>query len=124
MPLRTVDDDLVRRPLREQVQKQATQRPKIDLVSGEKALNAPVIGLLLGPGLQRQGYFRQICGRQRKDRRGKPGHELQPGEVPVEIAGKNVGQRAYVWHGKRVWCRQRSRVGSRSVLPGIGPVLF
>ena len=45
MPLRAVDDDLVGRPLWKQVQKQDAQRRKIDLVSGEKALNAPVIGL-------------------------------------------------------------------------------
>jgi hypothetical protein len=44
--------------------------------------------------------------------------------MPVEVARENVGERAHVWHGKRVWCRQRSRIGPRSVLPDIRPVLL
>ena len=123
MPLRTVDHDHVRRGLRKQVQKQASQCCEINIVLRQKPLDAAVIRLLLNTGFQGQGNLPQIRRRQSEQRRGKSRHELEPGPMPPKVIGENVRDRGDVSHNQRGWrVAKIATWWSRSVLPGAGPV--
>jgi hypothetical protein len=96
VPLGAVDDDHVRRLLRQQMHQQPAQRPEVDGVVGEKALDAPVVRGRFDAALQSEGELTQVGSRdgsrdgsrEPEQRRGKPGYELEPGAMPRQMLGQ------------------------------------
>ena len=90
MPLRSVQNQRVGRLLRHQTDRQLRERGVVDLVIGQKAANAAIIGALLNPCFEQYSDPTQIHGGQSQRTQPKADHQLQPRAVSAERLVENV----------------------------------